>query len=58
MNPRSPVTLSNENGPSRSWPSLNSRPATSARQRPAHAPGWHITRPTEGGLIGLREPMP
>jgi hypothetical protein len=53
-----PVTLSNENGPIRVRPSLDSRPATSVRQRPAHAPGWHITRPTEGGLIGLGERRP
>ena len=32
------VTLSNENGPSRSRPSLESRPPASGVQRPACAP--------------------
>jgi hypothetical protein len=58
MNPRSTVTLSSENGHSRVRPSLDPRPATSVRQRPAHAPGWRITRPTAGGLIGLWERRP
>jgi hypothetical protein len=52
MNPRSPVTLSNENGRNRFRPSEDSRPAMRVRQRPAHAPGC---RPTEGGLIALGE---
>jgi hypothetical protein len=58
MTPRSPVTLSNENVPSRFQPSVDSRPAASGRQQPAHAPGWRSSLLTEGGLIALREQRP
>jgi hypothetical protein len=58
MHPSSPVTLSNENGHNRFRPSQDSPPAISVRQRRAHATGWRIPRPTEGGLIALRERSP
>jgi hypothetical protein len=38
MSATSAVTLSNENGPSRSRPYREPRPATSGTQRPAYAP--------------------
>jgi hypothetical protein len=38
MTPRSPVTLSNENGLSRSQPYPVSRPAINGPQRPTHTP--------------------
>jgi hypothetical protein len=38
MSARAAVTLSNENGPSRSWPYQESRLATSDAERPTCAP--------------------
>jgi hypothetical protein len=55
MNPRSPVTLSRENGRSRSRPCQESGGAASVAQRPAHAPRRPFPLPTGPWLIPLGE---
>jgi hypothetical protein len=52
------VTLSNENGPSRSRLPLESCPPASGGQRPANTPGWRSPRLTEGGQIAHRKRRP
>jgi hypothetical protein len=54
----SSVTLSNENGLSRSRPYGEPCPAVSARQRPAYVPRWGILSPTSPWLLTLRERLP
>jgi hypothetical protein len=56
MNPRTPVTLSNENGPSRSRPCQEPNRAASAGQRPAPAPSRPIWSPAGPWLIPLGRP--
>jgi hypothetical protein len=53
MNLRPTVTLSNENGPSRSRPPLESRQATSGGQRPAHAPRRPLLLRATPGLLAF-----
>ena len=53
-----PVTLSNENGLSRSRPYRESCPAASARERPACAPGQAIPSPIGPWLLTLGERRP
>jgi hypothetical protein len=55
MRVNSPVTLSNQNGPSRSRPYQESCPAASARERPAYAPRRSIPPPTNSWLLTLGE---
>jgi hypothetical protein len=58
MRVNSPVTLSNENGLSRSQPSREPCPAVSARLRPAHVPRQGILSPTSPWLLTLGERLP
>jgi replicative DNA helicase len=58
MQGRAAVTLSTENGLSRSRPSLESRPAASVGQRPARAPGRPFPLPTGPRLFTLGERRP
>jgi hypothetical protein len=53
MTPRSPVTLSAENGLSRIRPSLDSCPAANAGQRPAQASRRPFPLPTGLRLVPL-----
>ncbi len=55
MSGTSAVTLSNENGPSRSQPCQKPRPATSDVQRPAYAPGWPYS-PNATHQLGAERP--
>jgi hypothetical protein len=58
MNPRSPVTLSNENGRSRPRLALESRPATNVAHWPAHALGRPTLPRTGHRLLTLGERRP
>jgi hypothetical protein len=58
MTPRSPVTLSSENGHSRIQPSLGLRLAANVAQRPAHVPRRPFPLPTTPSLIPLEERRP
>jgi hypothetical protein len=58
MRVNSPVTLSNENGPSPSRPYRESCPAASARERPACAPRQAIPSPTGPWLLTLGKRLP
>jgi hypothetical protein len=55
MRVNSPVTLSNENGLSRSRPYREPYPAVSARQRPTYVPRQGILSPTNLWLLTLGE---
>jgi hypothetical protein len=57
VNPRSLVTLSSKNGPSRIRPSLDSRPAANVAQRPAHVPRRPFPLPSDLWVaLGKRRP--
>jgi len=58
MRVNSPVTLSNENGLSRSRPYREPCPAVSARQRPADVPRQGSLSPTSPWLLTLEERLP
>jgi hypothetical protein len=58
MRLNSPVTLSNENGLSRSRPYREPCPAVSAHQRPAYVPRQGILSPTSPWLLTLGERLP
>jgi hypothetical protein len=53
MSGGAPVTLSNENGPSRSRPCQASRHPANGGQRPAPSPGRTCPPPTAPALIPL-----
>jgi hypothetical protein len=58
MRVNSPVTLSNENGLSRSRPYREPCPAVSARQQPAYVPRQSILSTTRPWLLTLGERLP